>query len=226
MDFDRAVAQLNSKLEELQPETFSSSWIFKHLQTVYHYFRNNIRTEDGGIDWDTITSSLDRAHAKRWSRYRLRVRKQYSKQEEVDKILIKYQKKLYIFIAPQDEHDRNLRNRIIIRLVRVSQRGNIVASNEIVRWVRCVVDEWIDKYYQIHKWKGYQDEIDQIILGCTRRYRYTGSFLGYLFKTLEYSARGKPVTYSLDDNMFDGEAKRVDFIVQETEEERYKHSSY
>ena len=51
------------------------------------------------------------------------------------------------------------------------------------------------------------------------RYRYTGSFLGYLFKTLEYSARGKPPIVSFDDKIGDTGKTRIDYYVAENESE-------
>jgi len=58
------------------------------------------------------------------------------------------------------------------------------------------------------------------IRGCIRCYRYTGSFLGYLYKTLEYSGRGiVPVQkFSLDDQVLDGARTRIDYVVIEEDE--------
>jgi hypothetical protein len=84
--------------------------------------------------------------------------------------------------------------------------------------VTYVVDEWIERqYWQIYRWKGYTDEIEDKIIGCVRRYRYTGSFLGYLFKTLEYSARGiVPLQkYSLDDPVFDGGETKINYVIHD-----------
>ena len=53
--------------------------------------------------------------------------------------------------------------------------------------------------------------IQECIEGCIRRYRYSGSFIGYLFKTLEYAGRGlRPiVAYSLDDRLYSGGIRKV-----------------
>jgi hypothetical protein len=74
----------------------------------------------------------------------------------------------------------------------------------------------------MYRWKGYTDEIEDKIKNCIRLYRYTGSFLGYLFKTLEYSARGKPPLVSLNDLMFDGSKTREEFAVVQEDWEIYK----
>jgi len=58
-------------------------------------------------------------------------------------------------------------------------------------------------------------DIERKIKGCIRCYRYTGSFLGYLFRTLEYSARGKPPLVSLDDKILDGAKTRIEYVTTE-----------
>jgi hypothetical protein len=224
MIFDDAIKNINQKLEEKQPSNFSPSWILENIPSTYRYIWKNIRTETNKIDWDTVTSNLDRPFQKRWIRYRYKQAKKYENQDELNLVLNKYKDKLYTFIAPLDEADREIRNRIIIAMVRIAQKGNVLAESEIIKWVTYVIDVWLEKYYQIFKWKGYPDEVEDKIKGCIRCYKYTGSFVGYLFKTLEYSARGKPPQCSLNDSLFDGEKERIDFIVQETE--RYKYSTY
>lgn len=126
-------------------------------------------------------------------------------------VLVKYKDKLYTFFAPASESDKQVQDGMIIRLVRIGQRGNICAQEELVRWVTFVTDDWIDRYPQMYRWKGYEDEVPDKIRACIRCYRYTGSFLGYLFKTLEYSARGKPPLVSLDDKILDGTKTRIQY---------------
>jgi hypothetical protein len=201
-----------------------SIWIYKNTPGTYQYFWKNVKTETGRIDWDKVTSNLDRVFQKRWVRYRQKRVKEYENQDELNLVLNKYQNKLYTFISPIDENDREIRNRIIVAMVRVAQKGNVLARDELIKWVTFIIEAWLEKYYQIFKWKGYPDEVEDKIKGCIRCYRYTGSFVGYLFKTLEYSARGKPPQCSINDKLFDDGKERIDFVIQETE--RYKYSSY
>ena len=217
MDFDYHIKTINSSLYKHQPLTFSPSWIYKNTPSAYRYFWKNIKTETDSIDWDKITSSLDRSFQKKWIRYRYKQSKPYEKQSEIDLILTKYKDKLYMFICILKKEDRIFQDRMIVSLVRLGQKGNILAQQEVIKWVSYIVDDWIDRYPQIHKWKGYRDEVDDKIRSCIRCYRYTGSFLGYLFRTLEYSARGKPPICSLDDKMFDGDKTRIDFVVCENQ---------
>ncbi len=221
MNFKKAIRTISNKLKEHNPEKFSSSWIFKHAPYAYNYLRIHCRTETDDIDWDRITIHLSRTFQRRWTRYRRRPAKSYENQDELDRVLIKHKERMYTFLAPANDRDRKYRNRIIISLVRVAQKGNMLAQNEVVSWVRYIVDDWIDKYWQISKWRGYPDEVDDKIRGCVRCYKYTGSFIGYLFKTLEFSARGKPPECSLDDPIFDGEKTRIDFVIQESEMSRF-----
>ena len=217
MTFTKAINTLNKILKEKAPKTFSSSWIFKNAQPIYHYIRLNCRTENGDVDWDIVTGKLNRKFQKRWVRYKLKKIKVYENQIEVDRIIHKHKDHLYTFMTSIDEKDRLIRNRIIIAFVRIAQKGNVLAEREIIIWVTYVVDDWVERYWQIRRWNGYTDEIEDKIRGCIRRYRYTGSFLGYLFKTLEYSARGiAPLQkYSLDDPVFDGDETRVNYVIHD-----------
>lgn len=211
MNFAKAVTLLNITLIEKQPMTFSSSWIYTNVPGVYNFVRNNYRTENDLIDWDIVTKSLDRSFAKRWTRYRYKQARPYVKRSEVDAVLIKYKDKLYTFFAPATKEDKQIQDSMIIRLVRIGQRGNVCAQEELVQWVTYITDDWIDRYPQMYRWKGYEEEVPDKIRACIRCYRYTGSFLGYLFKTLEYSARGKPPLVSLDDKILDGTKTRIEY---------------
>lgn len=219
MNLDIAVKTINSLLEKEQPKTFSSSWISTHSPSVYQFIRINFRTENDRVDWDRFTYGLERKYLKRWTHYKRRPAKSYENQVEVDLIITKYQDKIYTFVAPMDDTDREIRNRIIIAFVRIAQKGNILAQQELVKWMRYVVDDWIEKYYPLFKWKGYGEDIDEKIRGCIRGYKYTGSFVGYLFKTLQYSARGMRhlQAWSLDDPVGEDGAIKIDFVMQDME---------
>lgn len=213
MDFELAVKTLNKTLRKENPDKFSSPWILKFAPKVYHYARKNVRTETDHIDWDQITCGLDRKFQGRWTRYRVKVAKLYEDQNEVDLILVKYKDKLYTFIAPQDDKDKKIRDRITISLIRISQRGNVLAQIELVKWLRYTADEWIDTYPVMARWKVYPGAIDDKILHCINHYRYTGSFLGYLYRTLECSGRGLPPACSFDDPVLDGNRTKADYII-------------
>lgn len=212
MNHTLILQELNSVILEKKPETINSSWIINNAPRVYRYIHRNIRSETGEIDWDVVTLSIDRGYQKRWTRYRYKRAKPYSRQSEVDAVLLRYKEKLYTFIAPADDGDKHIQDRMIIRLVRLGQRGNVCAQDELIKWVTYLTDDWIDCYPLMYRWRGYEDEVPDKIRACIRCYRYTGSFLGYLFKTLEYSVRGKPPLCSLDDKIFDGTQTRIDFV--------------
>ena len=79
----------------------------------------------------------------------------------------------------------------------------------MLRWLRA----------KISCWRGYDQLIEQRIERCIRRYRYSGSFVGYLFKTLEYEGRGlRPIiACSLDDPTCSGDKRISDRIGQDPE---------
>jgi len=215
MNFRTAIKILNTSLREKQPEEFSCSWILRNEPSVYRYFQKNVRTENNTVDWDRVTQHLHKFLQRRWVRYKRRQAKLYENKDEVNRIMDKYEKKFYTFITPADQKDRHIRDRIIVSFVRISQKGNVLAKKELVIWVRYIVDDWIDKYPQVWRWRTCSEPIEEKIEGCILRYRYTGSFLGYLFKTLEYSAKALTPLCSLDDPILGGAKTRIDYAISE-----------
>jgi hypothetical protein len=135
----------------------------------------------------------------------------YRNSREVNLILEKFRGKLYVFVSPQDRSDRRIRDILTIRLVRLAQWGNETAKQEVVKLLRYTIDDWIEQNCVISRWRGYEAELQTQVEGCIRRYRYSGSFLRYLFRTLEYAGRGKRplLAYSLDETIFDGSVSRI-----------------
>jgi hypothetical protein len=202
MNFDYAVKNINKLLKEKRPDSFNSSWILKHASHVYRYIQKNVRADIGGIDWDRVTRAIDRRFQRKW-RPSLRNRKKlYRKKGEVGIVLQKYQSKLYVFIAPADKNDEHVRDLISIALVRIAQKGNVIAKEEISKLVRFTIDDWIESRHKFSSWEGYESLIEKRIEGCIRCYRYSGTFIGYLLKTLEYAGRGLISTYSMDDSLW------------------------
>jgi hypothetical protein len=126
-------------------------------------------------------------------------------------ILEKYRTKLYVFLSPQNRTDRQIGDIISITLVRLAQYGNESAKQELINLLDFTIDNWIDQYCFLSRWRGYDEEIRVQVEKCIRRYRYSGSFLQYLFRTLEYSGRGiRPLlAYSLDEPIFDSSALKM-----------------
>ncbi len=213
MDFPFVIKILNQKLKKENPQTFSSSWIINNTPETYRYIQKNIRTENNHIDWDKITSSLDKTFQKRWIRYKYKKVKSYESQIEVDIILNKYKNKLYTFLCQSNEDEKKIQQTMLISLIRIRQKGNICAQQELIKWITYITDDWIDHYPKMYRWRGYESEVVDKIKNCIRLYRYTGTFLGYLYKTLEYSVRGKPPLYSLDNKTFYGEKTIEEFSV-------------
>jgi hypothetical protein len=139
---------------------------------------------------------------------------------------------LYIFIAPADQDDKLLRDAVSIALVRLAQKGNVKAQQELMPLLRYMVDQWIELSPRLRKWKGYGDDVEDKIKSCIRLYRFTGTFIGYLFRTLEYSGWGlKPLeAYSLDDVVsIGGDKRRIENVMQDPETKEimvYRRTSY
>ena len=192
---------INSRLKKKQPKIFNRSWVRINAPGAYRFIQRNIRAEIGGIDWDQITRCLDHKYQRLWMGSVRKIAKtSYRNKAEVNIVLQRYDDKLYTFLAPVDKHDEQLRDIISIALVRIAQKGNMSAKQEIIKLLTFTVDDWIDRHPTLSCWRGYDPLIQTRLECCVRRYRYSGSFMLYLFKTFEYAGRGiRPIiAYSLD----------------------------
>jgi hypothetical protein len=193
MDFASVVDTLNKLLSRAQPDVVNSSWIRAHAPHCYRFIRQNLRREFGGVDWDRLTYALDWKYQRRWRPVRTgNNRLQYKNRAEVQTIFKKHQDKMYVFIAPSDKHDRQTRDIIAISFVRLAQRGNLLARQEFIGLINFTIDNWIERYPFLSRWRGHEDEIQKQLQACIRRYRYTGSFVSYFFRTLECAGRSIP----------------------------------
>lgn len=208
---------MNNTLKACNPKTFDGSWVCRHAPHVYRFIRRYFRTVTGGIDWDIVTRRLDRPFQKRWVA-KIVVQAPYQDRNEVELVLNKYCPQLYVFLAPLNDDDKQLCDTISIALVRLAQRGNELAREEILTLVQNTVDQWIEFDPQLIRWRGYESELPVQIEGCIRRYRYSGTFIGYLYRTLECASRGlPPPTTSLDTEILDGKKCLIDNVVQDAE---------
>lgn len=166
---------LNQLLSRRRPTTVNSSWILRHAPACYRFIRKWLRTDAGGIDWDQVTAVLDPAHQRRWRPGRRRKPAGYANADELALIMNRHRAKLYVFITPVDAYDRCTRDLISIALVRVAQKGNVLAKQERIRLIGNTIDSWIEHNFFLSRWRGYEDELHKQVEGCIRRYRYTGS---------------------------------------------------
>ncbi len=202
INFEKAIKNLNRSLSKKRPPTFNHSWVKNRVRKSYDFIIENIKTESGETDWDSIICRLDHRYQKLWLKG-VKVKKkinQYKNSAEVDAILTKYRNKLYTFLVQAEKEDRKICDLISIRLVRTAQKGNLLARQKLLTFIIQLVDQWIDSR-SLGNWRGYNDRIEENIERCIRRYRYSGSFIVYLYRTLEYAGRGlRPLeAFSLDD---------------------------
>jgi hypothetical protein len=217
MSFESVITELNSLLKQRDPKTFSSSWIYYHSPRIYRYIWSNVKTELGGIDWDRITLRLDKQFQRRWKQKRIKRGKPYRDAKEVKIVLKNYQSKLYVFLTPLDREDKLLQDAISISLVRIAQMGNLRAKEKLAPLLMLLIDQWIERSTHLYRWQGYRSEIDIQIDRCIRCYRFSGTFIGYLYRTLEYAARGLTPTYSLDVFIPNTEKRLIDKVVYDSE---------
>lgn len=207
MNLEKAIRNIDRSLNKKQPESFNANWIKYRCKVSYGYIIENVKDEFNKPDWDLVVSRLQRYNQRLWLKNKTRKKKHvvlYKDTDELETILNKYKDRLYTFISRKDKEDKIVCDWISIRLVRLSQKGNRLAKDKISLLLRYLVDYWIEFDRSFFSWKGYNDLIDNHIDGCIRRFRYAGSFIGYLYKTLEYSGRGlTPLEkFSLDNYSF------------------------
>jgi len=211
MKFESAIKTMDNLLAKKLPQTFNRAWIRVNAPCIYRFIQKEIRSESGGIDWDRITRALNPKFQKQWFGSLRKKVKPYRNKSEVNIVLQQYNNKLYTFITSENKNDEYIRDIISVSLVRIAQKGNISAKQEIIKLLSFTVYDWIERNPKLSCWRGYDELIQTRIECCIRCYRYSGSFMRYVFKTFEYAARGlKPlITYSLDDFTHSGK-RRID----------------
>lgn len=215
MDLSKVIRNIDRSLIKKQPKSFHPNWIKYRCKVSYKYIVDNIKDEFNQTDWDLVISHLQRYNQRLWLKKDKRKRMLvalYEDEKELNVILNKYQERIYTFISRENREDRIICDWISIKLVRLSQKGNTLARDKISTLLRYVVDYWVEFDRSFFSWRGYNDLIDNHINACIRRFRYAGSFIGYLYRTLEYSGRGlKPLDdIHLDDYIFDGRKRLID----------------
>lgn len=202
MNLEKAICYINRSINKKQPKSFDDKWIKYRCKISHQFIVDNVKTEFDETDWDLVISRLDRWNQKLWMKgIKRKINESYVNEIELNIILDKYRDKFYTFLAQQDKEDKCTCDIISIKLVRLSQRGNILAEDKFVSLCAYLVDQWLEHDKSLSSWKGRNELITDTIKACIRRFRYTGSFLGYLYRTIEYSGRGfVPLEkFSLDD---------------------------
>lgn len=202
MNFEKAVRNINRSLNKKQPNSFNPQWIKNRCKVSYQFIVGNIKTEFDEPDWDLVVSGLDKYNQRLWNRGNKKSKIEFYKSEgELNVVLDKYKNKLYTFLWQSDKEDKKICDWISIRLVRIAQNGNILAREKLISLLSQSVNQWVESDKNLSSWNGYNDLMTKEIEGCISRFRYAGSFVGYLYRTLEYSGRGLTpiVKFSLDD---------------------------
>ncbi len=202
MNLEKAICYINRSINKKQPKSFDDKWIKYRCKISHQFIVNNVKTEFDETDWDLVISRLDRWNQKLWMKgIKRKINEPYINEAELNIILDKYKDKFYTFLAQQDKEDKFISDIISIKLVRLFQKGNILAGDKAVALCSYIVNQWLEYDRSLFNWKGYDELIFETTKDCVRRFRYAGSFLGYLYRTIEYSGRGLvPLEkFSLDD---------------------------
>jgi hypothetical protein len=202
MNLERAICNINRSINKKKPKAFNDQWIKNRCKISYQFIVENIKTEFDEPDWDLIVSKLERHNQKLWMK---KIKRSevvvYQNKKELNLILNNHKNKLYTFFGQLNKEDREICDLISIKLVRLSQKGNLSAKKKTLELCSSLVEQWIEYDKSLYSWKGYNELAIEHIEACIRRFRYVGSFLGYLHRTLQYSGLGLvPLEkFSLDD---------------------------
>ena len=219
MTLEDAIHTLQTALRKEQPSSFSSMWVYSRLPRVYFYIWRNVRTELGEVDWDLVTSKLEKPYQRLWHPQRRRRNAPYRDDCEIRSALGEHWEKRYVFLHAPTEVEWRERDWIAAILSRLSQKGNVSAQEELLELLRFMVDSWMERRPDLRKWRVHPSDLDHTLKQCIRCYRYTGSFSIYLLITLMKAGRGLPYIRwpSLDATILDSDLRRIDSVVQDPE---------
>ena len=213
--FDQVIRKISFHIEKKRPHILNEKWIKTNSPASYKFIMKNC------IDWDTVTVNLDKSFQGRWNKCSKRKKypkEYYENREELNQILDKHKEKLYTFVSRINKEDELTCDRISILLVRLAQKGNILAVVEIKNLYVFIIDKWLEESKHLKRWHGYEKELVALLEKCIFRYRYSGTFIGYLYRTLQLSALAlEPLeAYSLDDiSPFTGKTRIETLVINE-----------
>ena len=210
----QVVKQLNSHLHKKQPKYIDENWVKKNSKASYKFIMEN------SLDWDSVTVLLDKEFQRKWNK-KLKKKDRlcnvfYRDKIEVENLLKPYLPKLYTFVSRISKEDELTCDRISILLVRLAQKGNILALDNLVELFEFIFEKWLEENKAIFRWRGHEAEMYDLLKKCIYRYRYSGTFIGYLYRSLELSGLGLPKleSYSLNDkNPITGKEKIESLII-------------
>jgi hypothetical protein len=213
--FDQVIRKINFHILKKNPPVINEGWIKKNSPMSYAFITEN------SIDWDTVTLHIERSYQARWNktskrkRYAYLVR--YEDKDELNTLLSTHKDKLYTFVSKLSKDDELICDRISILLVRLAQKGNTLAVTELKNLYIFMLNKWIEESKSLRRWRGYESEMFDLLEGCIFRYRYSGTFIGFLYRTLQLSALAlEPLeAFSLDDISVVTGKSRVETLVVE-----------
>ncbi len=197
--FDQVIRKINFHILKKNPPVINENWIKKNSPVSYAFITEN------SIDWDTVTLHIERSYQARWNKTSKRKRYAnlilYEDKNELDILLTTYRDKMYTFVSKLSKDDELVCDRISILLVRLAQKGNILAVRELKSLYIFMLNKWLEESKPLRRWRGYENEMVDLLEGCIFRYRYSGTFIGFLYRTLQLSALAlEPLeAFSLDD---------------------------
>lgn len=201
MNFESAISTMNNLLAAKQPQTFNRAWVRVNAPCVYRFIQKEISIERNGIDWDRLTRALNPGFKSNGlDLFERRLNRIGIKQRSI------------LFFNDTAANSIPLPQRIKMTNIYGTSSASLsceLFKREIFQPSWSLWDCWAlrsmtgsKKNSKLFGWRGYDPLIQTRLDCCIRCYRYSGSFMRYVFKTFEYAARGLKslIAYSLDDS--------------------------
>lgn len=160
MTLEDAIHTLQTALRKEQPSSLSSMWVYSRVPRVYFYIWRNVRTELGDVDWDLVTSKLEKPYQRLWHPQRRRRNAPYCDAYEVQAALGEHRDKRYVFLHAPTEAEWRERDWIAAILARLSQKGNVSAQDELLELLHFMVDSWMERRPDLRKWRVHPSDLD------------------------------------------------------------------
>lgn len=191
---------LSVTLEDLQPREFNPAWVSENNKKVFFWMKD--KKVRGLADWGDLISQLNEQWRTKWAKRRtykeVVPENEYSDPAEVAQAI--ENDRLYVFSLEKNGSDltglmishaevRQERQEIIEKLIELSKKGNVSASDTLIGLLMPIVESWQENNEQIGKFVMDKDALEEKIRRCVFLYQKDKEFLTYLYASLFLQAR-------------------------------------
>ncbi len=199
-------SEVQALLEKEKPKEWSPTFLAKKARHVFRFAERNLTNAKGGIEWDRLISLLPPEYQASWKRKifleDITVAEGYSNQEEVDQLLEKHKDSLYLFYESTGKHEEDAVNQICMDFIDLIRKGNQEAKETFTQFLQPAITKWLDSEALPASLAQNPEKMNERVDRCLYLWKKNKTFLGYVFRTLDFTARGlkKHRVISLDED--------------------------